>query len=430
MIEVVLPLAVSLSAGTSRMAIFEEPVNLAEVNSADKDKGPFLTDDALTIYFHSDRAERGAPPDIWRATRPHLGARFAKPERVLTNGTDPALSCDHLTLFLSRMMVGPLGRQEDIFRSTRPSRDAPFGEPIPVGEINTLYRDKSPRLSHDGLSLFFCSNRPGGFGNMDVWVARRSTPSGPFGPAENVAPLNSEHNEPSIDISHDGLTAYFASNRPGGLGSADIWCATRTSVEESFGRPVNVRVLNSPEREKAPAISGDGRTIVFRSERQLGERRSELYQARDARSGSVGLASAKRWDTLFVNGQAGDEQRLVRAPARTAVTVTMALPGGDASCVRGVVLGWFGPLPGVADELPWGIGALPFTPSSACVDPTTSSQGWCRLRMRTGAWSSPRAWTHTVRPGLATTVQAIVRDDGARLAQRLSVTNAVTILGD
>ncbi|HEX9090813.1 MAG TPA: hypothetical protein VF831_04955, partial [Anaerolineales bacterium] len=42
--------------------------------------------------------------------------------------------------------------------------------------LNTIFTDGCPALSRDGLLLYFASNRPGGYGGLDIWVAERSTP--------------------------------------------------------------------------------------------------------------------------------------------------------------------------------------------------------------------------------------------------------------
>jgi hypothetical protein len=59
-------------------------------------------------------------------------------------------------------------------------------------EINTISLDGCPILSPDGRSLFMASNRPGGQGGLDIWVARRDSVDQPFGAPENLpAPINS-----------------------------------------------------------------------------------------------------------------------------------------------------------------------------------------------------------------------------------------------
>src|SRR5215210_2547525 len=53
-------------------------------------------------------------------------------------------------------------------------------------ELNTPSLDGCPILSPDGKSLFMASNRPGGQGGLDIWVARRGSTDEPFGAPENL----------------------------------------------------------------------------------------------------------------------------------------------------------------------------------------------------------------------------------------------------
>jgi Tol biopolymer transport system component len=72
--------------------------------------------------------------------------------------------------------------------------------------------------------LFFASDRPGGFGGNDLWVATRTSASDPFGTPVNLGPqVNTLGVEDRPAISSDGSTLYFMSNRPGGIGNIDVW---------------------------------------------------------------------------------------------------------------------------------------------------------------------------------------------------------------
>ncbi len=93
-------------------------------------------------------------------------------------------------------------------------------------ELNTAFNDTCAIESPDGLSLFFTSNRPGGFGGGDIWVTHRAKPDDPFGTPENLgAPVNTAANDfCPTPVRGNGL--YFVSNRvvPGvSCGGADIY---------------------------------------------------------------------------------------------------------------------------------------------------------------------------------------------------------------
>jgi Tol biopolymer transport system component len=85
----------------------------------------------------------------------------------------PFLSSDGLTLMFSSVSRG--GRnQHDLYFATRPSTDAPFEQAVAIrGAINTVCNEYGPCLAESGTVLYFYSNRPGGLGHADIWVSRR-----------------------------------------------------------------------------------------------------------------------------------------------------------------------------------------------------------------------------------------------------------------
>jgi hypothetical protein len=110
--------------------------------------------------------------------------------------------------------------------------------------VNSSADDFAPHLSKDGLSLYFASNRPAGsFGGEDIWVSQRAQPDDPWGPPVNVGPfINAASNERAPALSRDGHYLFFNSDRPGSFGGADIWVSWRRHIHDDFGweEPVNL----------------------------------------------------------------------------------------------------------------------------------------------------------------------------------------------
>ncbi len=121
---------------------------------------------------------------------------------------EPRLSADGLTLFFVR---GKAGGGADIYTATHTPQG--WTEPQPLKDVNSDYDDLGPEPSADGESLYLYSDRPGGAGGYDLWVARR-------GPIDWQTPtnlgntVNSEFNDYGPAITSDGGTLYFSSNRP------------------------------------------------------------------------------------------------------------------------------------------------------------------------------------------------------------------------
>jgi len=140
----------------------------------------------------------------------------------------PQISADGLSLYFSDYMNYRPGGQGlwDIYVTTRSTVSDPWGAPVNLGpNVNTSGIEASPNISSDGLTLFLNSNCPGGFGGMaDLWMTRRKTQDDDWEPLVNLGPtVNRSGFEASPKISFDGSTLYFSSERPGGFGDVDLW---------------------------------------------------------------------------------------------------------------------------------------------------------------------------------------------------------------
>lgn len=153
-----------------------------------------------------------------------------------------------------------------------------FSMPQNLGAIiNSANDDQQPTLAPNGLSLYFMSTRPGGLGGNDIWVSQRATLTSAWGAPQNLAILNTTNNEAPASISPDGREMFMQSNRSGGIGGVDIYLTTRTDPNNDFGwtAPVNLgAVINSTTEDQNsnyffdPA-SGTG-TLYFTSDRNSG----------------------------------------------------------------------------------------------------------------------------------------------------------------
>ena len=153
--------------------------------------------------------------------------------------------------------------------SKRPTKDAPWGQAENLGPaVNSGAAEISPAISADGLELYFAdyrAPRPGGVGKSDIWVTTRPTRNAPWGPPVNIGPLaNSPAEEITPEISHDGLELYFESDRSGGLGMDDLWVARRATRNDAWGRAVWVgATINAPGNDHCPNLTSDGLTMFY-----------------------------------------------------------------------------------------------------------------------------------------------------------------------
>lgn len=195
-----------------------------------------------------------------------------------------------------------------------------WSEPVPVTEVNTDYGDRTPFLSYDGLTLYFCRADTPAFYYHRIYQATRPEPQGPFTSVQEISSLNysgghvacpwvSPDNlrmyyhrtepgsewrlkvserasvndpwQPGINISElnvlghlgdpslteDELTiVFYGNNLSGGQGGVDLWMATRPDKNSPFGNITNLAGVNSSAGEGDPFISPDGLSLYFASD--------------------------------------------------------------------------------------------------------------------------------------------------------------------
>jgi hypothetical protein len=99
-------------------------------------------------------------------------------------------------------------------------------------ELNTPALDGCPIQSPDGLSLYIASNRPGGRGGLDIWVATRSSATAPWGAPTNLGePVNSAADDfCPTPVGKNGLFFVSREALPGACGQGDIYFTHRTGA--------------------------------------------------------------------------------------------------------------------------------------------------------------------------------------------------------
>ncbi len=148
------------------------------------------------------------------------------PEYISTPGyweTQATISCDEQLLFFVSNRPGGLGGS-DIYVCERLD-DGSWGEPKNLGDgVNTSGDEEAPFLSNDGQNLYFSSTGHRNLGDEDIFVSWWDDKQKRFTKALNVGvPINSPHRELGFHLSSDGKTGFVASDRPGGWGKLDIY---------------------------------------------------------------------------------------------------------------------------------------------------------------------------------------------------------------
>jgi hypothetical protein len=242
-------------------------VALAELNTEADDWAEHLSADELTIAFASKRGTDGGAAELWIAGRGARTAPFDPPIRVSfaglgVNTWDPALSPDGLTLYF----VSDPNAIDAIYVATRSDTSAAFGTPTPVSALDTAGSIYDPCVTLDGAEMWLTSNRADA-GTRDIYRST-ITPQG-FGVPVAETEVNSGTSEQKPGLTADRLTLFWASVRGDGGAKADydIWAARRTSVSAPFGELAPVDELNSASNDLTGWVSADGCRLYVSSDR-------------------------------------------------------------------------------------------------------------------------------------------------------------------
>lgn len=235
---------------------------------------PRLSSDEKTIFFTT---KVGTQSRIARAVRSAVGAAFGTAtvldaQSSTSKDNDPSVSADGTMLFFSSERGGA---NDKLYVAIAPAAGSPFGAPMMVsGVAATDAAEQHPyyRVAGGG-ELWFSSTRGG---QWEIWSAKKSGTG--FTTPVRVEELRNAEATRQPMVSEDGLTIVFASERAGGLGQRDLWMARRTATAMPFGAPEALSTINSAADEFAGWLSTDGCRLYFSSDR-LGAKVHNVYVA-------------------------------------------------------------------------------------------------------------------------------------------------------
>jgi hypothetical protein len=252
--------------------VFGEPVKFGSIYIYDSDDIVCFSSDGLEMYI--DRYLSADNVDLYVLKRAKVDDDWGPPVSLGPAVDSPqidweaSISTDGLTLYFVSNRPGGYGAM-DLYMTTRATRNDPWGPAVNLGPtINSSTADADVWISADGLELYFMSTRSGGYGGFDIWVTTRATENDSWREPSNLGPVvNSAYNEAGTWLSPDGLLLLLHDNagpRPGGYGNSDFWMTRRASLSDPWQTPVNLGPkVNGPGMECLPRISPDGRTLYL-----------------------------------------------------------------------------------------------------------------------------------------------------------------------
>ncbi len=290
------------------------PKNMGEaINSPLDEYFPAITtDDQTFLYTRNNRTEQIPLQEDFLVSHKVNGAWAPATligSGINTSGNEgaPAISADGEILFFVACQDGPDGSYAggrkgygscDIFYSQKVGNA--WSKPYNLGpNINTKNFESQPSFSADGKTLYFVSNRPGGFGRGDIYYSTLRD-DGSWGIPVNIGnKINTVGEEESVFIHPDGKTLYFSSNGHIGMGGLDIYVSRKDDKGE-WGTPVNLGYpINTYGDENSLLVNGRGDLAYFASNRAGGFGGLDLYQFElyDAvRPGKISYVKGKVFD--------------------------------------------------------------------------------------------------------------------------------------
>lgn len=259
------------------------PENMGgNINSEENEYLPAMTADLSEILFtRQSFVEEGKPAaeDFFISKREGMQWQPAvKLPGVLNSDFNEGAGClspDGRYIYFTRCGAGDSHGSCDIYRSERMGTQ--WGKPENLGaNVNSSSWDAQPSIASDGRTLFFVSNRAGGFGESDIYYSYLKD-DGTWTKAKNCGEaINTPGKEMSPFIHPSNQMLYFSSDYHCGMGGLDIFYSRLENGR--FTPPINLGYpINTEADESSFIVSAHGDYAVYASQRADGRGGLDLY---------------------------------------------------------------------------------------------------------------------------------------------------------
>jgi outer membrane protein OmpA-like peptidoglycan-associated protein/tetratricopeptide (TPR) repeat protein len=246
-----------------------------EVNSKYADLRPLVSADESVLIFTSRRPDGMSGDkidplygdfydDIYFSTKKDgkwtAAKNIGKPINTVDHDANAGFSVDGQKLLLYMVKNGG-----DIYESVLKGES--WSKPERLNKnINSEYHESSAWYSPDGKQLYFVSDKPGGYGERDIYVSTLDA-KGKWGQAVNLGPeINTEYNEEAVYMHPDGKTLYFSSQGHNTMGGYDIFKSVYDENKNRWGRPQNIGYpVNTPGDDIFLVLSASGKHGYYSS---------------------------------------------------------------------------------------------------------------------------------------------------------------------
>jgi hypothetical protein len=210
----------------------------------------------------------------------------------------------------------------DLFVSNRKS-DGSWSSPVPMEGVNTEFLESSATITEDGKTIYFTSNRPGGYGGTDIYSSQLDK-SGRWVDIKNLGPIvNTELDEEGVFISANSKHLYYSSNGLAGMGDLDIYRSTFDSTKQEWMEPVNLGYpINSVENDIYFVLTQDEKFAYMSSLRQENLGEQDIYKI-DMQNWKPVYLNQPEYSEVFAESSSirRDTEIIALKPLRSDVTI-------------------------------------------------------------------------------------------------------------
>jgi len=288
------------------LELVKNPVNISITNLGNKinteyaEHSPGVTADESTMVFTSRRKGTGGKLDIDGQyfediyITHKINGKWTDPTGISelnTNDHDASISisADGQELYIYK--AGYISKKEseggDIYVSHLSG--SKWTVPQKLGpNINSKSKESHISISADARTIYFSSDRPGGFGGMDIYTVTK-LPNGKWGKARNLGPaINTEYDDDAPFIHPDGKTLYFSSAGHKTMGGLDIFKSV--NIKGRWTMPLNIGYpINSTDDDIYYTPTPDGKRAYFASYRKGSLGRTDIFLVKTPDADEIGL---------------------------------------------------------------------------------------------------------------------------------------------
>jgi outer membrane protein OmpA-like peptidoglycan-associated protein len=216
-------------------------------------KSVFTTVDGQVIFFQTKIG------DIYKSEIQH--GRYQEPIRIIKNEKLINAELVNISIDAQILYFRILNRNNyDLYKSQLIGLTLQKPEELP-GEVNTKFNEFDLTISADGTVLLFSSDRPGGYGKSDIYIANRLK-NNDWSTPDNIGPeINTPFNEKSPFLHASGNYLYFASEGHENIGGYDIFKSEKTDL--SWSIPENVVYINTIYNDMSFSQTANGNLVVY-----------------------------------------------------------------------------------------------------------------------------------------------------------------------